>query len=125
MENNVRYSDEDLQIFKEIVLKKLETAQKDYDNLKNEIENDLSSSLKDTISTLQTIEDSSEAVSKETIINQINRLDKFINDLKRALLRIENKTYGICKVTGKLISKERLKVVPHATMSIEAKKNKR
>jgi len=116
-----RYSDADLAEFKEIILKKIEKAQADLDLIKSAYMNDLNNGTDDTSPTFKAFEEGSETMSKEANSQLAIRQEKFIRDLKNALFRVENKTYGICKVTGKLISKERLKIVPHATMSIEAK----
>src|SRR6476620_10696999 len=116
-----RYSDADLAEFKELILKKIEKAQNDLDLIKSAYMNDLNNGTDDTSPTFKAFEEGSETMSKEANSQLAIRQEKFIRDLKNALFRVENKTYGICKVTGKLISKERLKIVPHATMSIEAK----
>jgi DnaK suppressor protein len=116
-----RYSDADLAEFKEIIQKKIEKAQADLDLIKSAYMNDLNNGTDDTSPTFKAFEEGSETMSKEANSQLAIRQEKFIRDLKNALFRVENKTYGICKVTGKLISKERLKIVPHATMSIEAK----
>jgi DnaK suppressor protein len=116
-----RYSDADLAEFKEIILKKIQKAQSDLDLIKSAYMNDLNNGTDDTSPTFKAFEEGSETMSKEANSQLAIRQEKFIRDLKNALFRVENKTYGICKVTGKLISKERLKIVPHATMSIEAK----
>jgi RNA polymerase-binding transcription factor DksA len=116
-----RYSDADLAEFKEIILKKIEKAQSDLDLIKSAYMNDLNNGTDDTSPTFKAFEEGSETMSKEANSQLAIRQEKFIRDLKNALFRVENKTYGLCKVTGKLINKERLKIVPHATMSIEAK----
>jgi DnaK suppressor protein len=116
-----RYSDADLAEFKEIIQKKIVKAQADLDLIKSAYMNDLNNGTDDTSPTFKAFEEGSETMSKEANSQLAIRQEKFIRDLKNALFRVENKTYGICKVTGKLISKERLKIVPHATMSIEAK----
>tara|TARA_R110002124_G_scaffold206114_1_gene372571 strand:+ start:627 stop:1007 length:381 start_codon:yes stop_codon:yes gene_type:complete len=116
-----RYSDADLGEFKEIIQKKIEKAQSDLDLIKSAYMNDLNNGTDDTSPTFKAFEEGSETMSKEANSQLAIRQEKFIRDLKNALFRVENKTYGLCKVTGKLISKERLKIVPHATMSIEAK----
>lgn len=117
----VRYSDADLAEFKEIILNKIQKAQADLDLIKSAYMNDLNNGTDDTSPTFKAFEEGSETMSKEANSALAIRQEKFIRDLKNALFRVENKTYGVCKVTGKLISKERLKIVPHATMSIEAK----
>ena len=116
-----RYSDADLAEFKDIILKKIEKAQSDLDLIKSAYMNDLNNGTDDTSPTFKAFEEGSETMSKEANSQLAIRQEKFIRDLKNALFRVENKTYGLCKVTGKLINKERLKIVPHATMSIEAK----
>ncbi|MEG0850368.1 TraR/DksA family transcriptional regulator [Flavobacterium plurextorum] len=116
-----RYSDADLAEFKEIIQSKIKKAQEDLDLIKSAYMNDLNNGTDDTSPTFKAFEEGSETMSKEANSQLAIRQEKFIRDLKNALFRVENKTYGICKVTGKLISKERLKIVPHATMSIEAK----
>ena len=116
-----RYSDADLAEFKELILKKINKAQADLDLIKSAYMNDLNNGTDDTSPTFKAFEEGSETMSNEANSQLAIRQEKFIRDLKNALFRVENKTYGICKVTGKLISKERLMIVPHATMSIEAK----
>ena len=121
IEEATRYSDSNLAEFKEIILKKIEKAQAELDLIKSAYMNDLNNGTDDTSPTFKAFEEGSESMSKEANSQLAIRQEKFIRDLKNALFRVENKTYGLCKVTGKLISKERLKIVPHATMSIEAK----
>jgi DnaK suppressor protein len=116
-----RYSDADLAEFKELILKKINKAQADLDLIKSAYMNDLNNGTDDTSPTFKAFEEGSETMSKEANSQLAIRQEKFIRDLKNALFRVENKTYGTCKVTGKIISKERLLIVPHATMSIEAK----
>ncbi|WKW45916.1 TraR/DksA family transcriptional regulator [Myroides sp. JBRI-B21084] len=128
METNniqVRYSDAELAEFKEIILKKIEKAQADLDLIKSAYMNDLNNGTDDTSPTFKAFEEGSETLSKEANSQLATRQEKFLRDLRNALVRIENKTYGICRVTGKLIEKERLKLVPHATMSMEAKLQQR
>lgn len=120
-ENRVRYSDKELEEFKQIILKKLEEARKDYELLKATISHKDDHGTDDTSPTFKLLEDGSDVLSKEESNALAVRQQKFIQSLENALIRIQNKTYGICRVTGKLISKERLRVVPHATLSIEAK----
>ncbi len=120
MKDATRYSDEDLKEFKAIILEKLEEAQEDVQLLKSQLRND-NSGTNDTSRTFNIMEDGSLTLSREEIAIQAQRQQKFIDNLKNALIRIENKTYGVCRITGKLIKKERLRLVPHATMSIEAK----
>ncbi|NJB36901.1 MULTISPECIES: TraR/DksA C4-type zinc finger protein [Flavobacteriaceae] len=117
----VRYSDKDLAEFKEIIEAKIEKAKQHLDLLKSSYMNDGNNGTDDTSPTFKAFEEGSETMSKEANTQLAIRQEKFIRDLKNAILRIENKTYGICRVTGKLINKERLKLVPHATLSIEAK----
>jgi RNA polymerase-binding transcription factor DksA len=121
VEEKLRYSDADLAEFKEIIVKKIDKAQADLELIKSAYMNDLNNGTDDTSPTFKAFEEGSETMSKEANSQLAIRQEKFIRDLKNALFRVENKTYGVCKVTGKLISKERLRVVPHATMSIEAK----
>lgn len=120
-DTKVRYSDKDLEEFRVLIEQKIEKARQDLDLLKSAYMNDGNNGTDDTSPTFKAFEEGSETMSKEANTQLAIRQEKFIRDLKNALLRIENKTYGICRVTGKLISKERLKLVPHATLSIEAK----
>ena len=121
MDENNRYSDKDLAEFKELILQKKARAEEDLALLKSIFKNDSDNGTDDTSPTFKAFEEGSETMSKEANVQLAIRQEKFIRDLKNALQRIENKTYGICRVTGKLIQKERLKLVPHATLSIEAK----
>ncbi|WP_274474238.1 TraR/DksA family transcriptional regulator [Mangrovimonas aestuarii] len=121
VETNNRYSDADLAEFKMLIKDKIEKAKHDLELIKSAYMNDLNNGTDDTSPTFKAFEEGSETMSKEANSQLAIRQEKFIRDLKNALIRIENKTYGICRVTGKLISKERLKLVPHATLSIEAK----
>jgi DnaK suppressor protein len=121
VEEKLKYSDADLAEFKELILAKLEKAKNDLELIKSAYMNDLNNGTDDTSPTFKAFEEGSETMSKEANSQLAIRQEKFIRDLKNALIRIENKTYGVCKVTGKLLNKERLKIVPHATMSIEAK----
>ena len=125
VEAPTRYSDADLAEFKEIILNKIQKAQSDLDLIKSAYMNDLNNGTDDTSPTFKAFEEGSESMSKEANSQLAIRQEKFIRDLKNALFRVENKTYGVCIVTGKLINKERLKIVPHATMSIEAKNMQR
>ena len=120
-DTKVRYSDRDLGEFRVLIEQKIEKARQDLDLLKSAYMNDGNNGTDDTSPTFKAFEEGSETMSKEANTQLAIRQEKFIRDLKNALLRIENKTYGICRVTGKLINKERLKLVPHATLSIEAK----
>ncbi|MEE4197881.1 MAG: TraR/DksA C4-type zinc finger protein [Bacteroidales bacterium] len=125
MAEKTRYTDDELAEFKEIILRKLEKAQQDYDLLKKTITHSESNDTEDTSPTFKVLEEGAATLSKEEAGRLAQRQQKFIQHLKAALVRIENKTYGICRETGKLISKERLRAVPHATLSIEAKQNQR
>ena len=116
-----RYSDAELQEFKEIILKKLEKAQRDYDELRADLTNNDGNDIADTSPTFKVLEEGASTLGKEEAGRLAERQLKFINNLKAALVRIENKTYGVCRETGELIPKERLRAVPHATLSIEAK----
>ena len=116
-----RYSDTELEKFKKIILQKIEIAEKDLSLLKDSYSNASSNGTDDTYSSFKSFEEGSETLSKESNTMLAARQEKFIRDLKNALVRIENKTYGICRETGKLIAKKRLVLVPHATLSIEAK----
>ena len=121
MNENNKYSDKDLAEFKELILNKINYAEEDLAFIKSAFKNDSNNGTDDTSPTFKAFEEGSETMLKEANVALAIRQDKFIRDLKNALVRIENKTYGICRVTGKLIMKERLKLVPHATLSIEAK----
>ena len=116
-----RYSDEDLAEFKIIILGKLDKARSDYAMLRSSITQDESNGTDDTSPTFKILEEGAATLSKEESGRLAQRQLKFINHLEAALIRIENKTYGLCRDTGKLIAKERLKIVPHATLSMEAK----
>jgi len=120
-DTRTRYNDVELKEFKELILKKLAEAQKDYELLKSTLSHKDDHGTDDTSPTFKLLEDGSDVLSKEETAHLAGRQEKFIQNLQNALIRIENKTYGICRVTGKLISKERLKSVPHATLAIEAK----
>ncbi len=120
-DTNVRYSDSDLAEFKELIKEKIQKAQNDLELIRSAYMNDHNNGTEDTSPTFKAFDEGSEVMSKESNSQLAIRQEKFIRDLKNALIRIENKTYGICRVTGKLINKERLKLVPHATLSIEAK----
>lgn len=121
MVEKTRYSDEELQEFKELILKKLEKAQLDYELLKADVVNSDGNDTADTSPTFKVLEEGASTLGKEEAGHLAQRQMKFIRHLQAALVRIENKTYGICRKTGKLIPKERLLVVPHATLSVEAK----
>ena len=116
-----RYSDEELEEFRTIINEKLTLAKRDYDQMMAVITNQDSNDVDDTSPTYKALEEGSATQSKEEIITMAARQQKFIQGLKAALVRIENKTYGIDRLTGKLILKERLKAVPHATLSVESK----
>ncbi len=120
-DNRNRYSDKELGEFKAIINEKIAEAEKDYDLLKNTLAHKDEHGTDDTSPTFKVLEDGSDAMSREEIAQLASRQEKHIQNLKNALIRIENKTYGICRVTGLLIPKERLRSVPHATLSIEAK----
>ncbi|HOK50657.1 MAG: TraR/DksA C4-type zinc finger protein [Bacteroidales bacterium] len=121
MAEKTRYSDEELAEFKKIILEKLDQAMKDYELLKSAITQTGSNDTQDTSPTFKVLEEGAATLSKEEAGRLAQRQLKFIQHLQAALVRIENKTYGICRETGKLIPKERLMAVPHATLSIEAK----
>jgi len=123
MENiKAQYGEADLNEFKEIIHKKIGRAQEDLDILNSAYKNNSTNGTDDTSPTFKAFEEGAQTMAKEANVQLAIRQEKFIRDLKNALLRIENKTYGVCRETGKLIQKERLKLVPHATLSIEAKK---
>lgn len=121
-ETKTKYNGEDLLEFKEIINKKIARAEEDLALLEASYKNDAGNGTDDTSSSFKSFDEGSEVMSKEANVQLAIRQEKFIRDLKNALLRIENGTYGVCRVTGKLIQKERLKLVPHATLSIEAKR---
>ncbi|MEJ6681313.1 MAG: TraR/DksA family transcriptional regulator [Flavobacteriales bacterium] len=117
-----RYGNADLKEFKALIEEKLEMAREDLDQLTRSLSNIDSNNTNDTAASFKLMEDGSETMSKEETAKLATRQEKFVESLENALLRIGNKTYGLCRVTGKLIQKERLKLVPHATLSIEAKR---
>lgn len=119
--NKERYSDQDLAEFKKLILEKIEKAKKQLSLYEDAYKNGSSNDTEDTAPTFKSFDDGSNTLSKEANSQLAIRQGKFIRDLQNALIRIENKTYGICRETGKLIRKERLILVPHATLSIEAK----
>ncbi|RLD62902.1 MAG: TraR/DksA family transcriptional regulator [Bacteroidetes bacterium] len=125
VENNVRYSDEELQEFKEIIEDKLAKAKENFEILKKTLSHKYSNDTQDTAPTFKVLEEGASVLSKEEISELAQRQKKFIEHLSAALVRIENKTYGICRETGRLISKERLRAVPHATLCIDAKRNQK
>ena len=122
MATKTAYSEKELEEFKKIILKKIENAQEDLSILRAATSNDSDNGTEDTSPSFKAFEEGSSTLSKEENIKLAERQAKFIRSLKNALIRIENKTYGICRETGNLISPERLRLVPHATLSIEAKK---
>ena len=124
-EERVRYSDAELQEFKKIIQDKIAKAEKDLALINESFINDQNNGTDDTSPTFKAFEEGAETLSKEQNSILAGRQEKFIRDLKHALIRIENNTYGVCRVTGKLIPKERLMAVPHATLSIEAKNMQR
>ena len=122
MAEKTRYTGEELQEFREIILMKLEKAREDYEILKSSISHEESNDTMDTSPTFKVLEEGATTLSKEEAGRLAQRQSKFIQHLQAALVRIENKTYGVCRDTGKLISKDRLRAVPHATLCIDAKK---
>ena len=116
-----KYTDKELEDFRKIINEKIEKAQNDLELIKSAYMNNSTNGTEDTSPTFKSVEEGSETMSKEANTQLALRQEKFIRDLKNALVRIENKTYGVCRVTGKLIDKKRLNIVPHATLSIEAK----
>ena len=125
MVEKTRYTDEELEEFKQIILAKLDQARKDYVQLRAGVSNSEGNDVSDTSPTFKVLEEGAATLSKEESGRLAQRLMKFIQNLQAALIRIENKTYGVCRETGKLIPKERLRAVPHATLSIEAKMNEK
>jgi len=124
MAEKTRYSDEELEEFKQIILDKLELARRDYNQMMDTLSNRSGNDVDDTSPTYKVLEEGSATQSKEELIQLASRQQKFIKGLEAALVRIENKTYGIDRITGKLIPKERLRAVPHATLSVESKQNR-
>jgi len=120
-DEKTRYSDAELAEFKELIQDKITKAKGQLELIESSYKNDSNNGTDDTSPTFKAFDEGSEVMSKEANSQLAIRQEKFIRDLKSALVRIENKTYGLCRVTGKLIAKERLKLVPHATLSIEAK----
>lgn len=125
MAEKTRYSDEELEEFRAIIMEKLELAQRDYDLLTQSIRGTDGNTTDDTSPTYKVLEDGASTLSKEETGRLAQRQSKFIQGLQAALVRIQNKSYGVCRVTGKLIPAERLRAVPHATLSIEAKMDDR
>tara|TARA_B110000305_G_C19270100_1_gene554004 strand:+ start:158 stop:529 length:372 start_codon:yes stop_codon:yes gene_type:complete len=116
-----RYTDKDLKEFEALIQEKLQVARENYGELQRALSHQDDNTTDDTSPTFKMMEDGSETMSREETAQLASRQEKFIRNLENALLRIKNKTYGLCRVTGKLIPKARLRLVPHATMSIEAK----
>jgi len=125
MKSKVRYNDKELNVFKVLIEEKIQKAKADLELLKSSYMNDGNNGTDDTAPTFKAFEEGSETMSKEANTQLALRQEKFIRDLKNALIRIENKTYGVCRITGKLINKKRLHLVPHATLSIEAKNSQK
>lgn len=125
MNDRKRYSDAELLEFKQVILEKLELAQRDYEVLRSSLSHSDGNDIQDTSPTFKVLEEGAMVLSKEENGKLAQRQLQFIQHLRAALIRIENKTYGICRETGKLIQKERLLAVPHATLSIEAKNNQK
>ena len=124
MPDKLRYSDEELEEFRAIILEKLELTKRDYKKVMDELSKGNENGVDDTSPTFHALEEGCEAQTKAQLMQLAARSQKFIQGLQAALLRIDNKKYGICRETGKLIPKERLRAVPHATLSIEAKNNR-
>ena len=118
---DVRYSDKDLAEFKELIEKKIEAAQNDLEALRGSLSHKDDNGTDDTAHSFKMMEEGAATLSREEVAQLAGRQEKFIKHLENALIRISNKSYGVCRVTGKLIQKERLMAVPHATLSIEAK----
>ena len=125
MEEKLRYTDEELEEFKAIIDEKLRLAKRDYEEMMDTLMNKNGNDVDDTSPTYKVLEEGSATQSKEELIQLAGRQQKFIQGLEAALVRIKNKTYGIDRITGKLIPKERLKAVPHATLSVESKQSRR
>lgn len=122
MEEKLRYTDAELEEFRALILQKLERAKAEYDSLRSMVVNDADNSDSGTAHTFNALEAGADTLGKEEAVRLARRQADFITKLQAALVRIDNKTYGICRVTGKLIPKERLRLVPHATLSIDAKR---
>ena len=125
MTEKTRYSDEELEEFKAIIDEKLRLAKRDYEEMMDTLMNKNGNDVDDTSPTYKVLEEGSATQSKEELIQLAGRQQKFIQGLEAARIRIKNKTYGIDRITGKLIPKERLKAVPHATLSVESKQSRR
>ena len=121
MSEITRYSDEELEEFRQIINEKIEKAQAEYDSLCRTLMNSDGNDVADTSPTFKVLEDGAYTLGREEAVRLAERQRVFINKLRAALVRIDNKTYGICRATGKLIPKERLRIVPHATLSVEGK----
>ena len=121
MADKTRYSDEELEEFRAIINEKLTTTRHDYNEMMRSLMNADGNGVEDTSPTYKVLEEGSATQTKEELIQQAGRLQKFIQSLEAALIRIENKTYGIDRLTGELIPKERLRIVPHATLSVQSK----
>ena len=121
MADKTRYSDEELEEFRSIINDKLKLARRDYTEMMAQLTNANSNDVVDTSPTYKALEEGSTTQSKEELIQMAQRQRKFIKGLEAALIRIQNKTYGIDRITGELIPKERLRIVPHATLSVESK----
>ena len=121
MEEKTRYTDEELEEFRQIINEKLALAKRDYDQMMRVLTNQDSNDVDDTSPTYKALEEGSTTQSKEELVQMAQRQQKFIQGLEAALVRIQNKTYGIDRITGELIPKERLRAVPHATLSVESK----
>ena len=121
MAEKTRYSDEELEEFRSIINDKLKLARRDYSKMMKTLMNADGNHVEDTSPTYKILEEGSATQTKEELIQQASRLQKFIQGLEAAVIRIENKTYGIDRITGELIPKERLRAVPHATLSVASK----
>ena len=121
MENQQRYSDEELEEFRQLILSKIEKAQELYDELCASLRGNDGNDIADTSPTFKVLEEGANTLEREATARLAERQRQFIDHLRKALIRIDNKTYGICRVTGKLIPKERLRAVPHATLCVEVK----
>ena len=124
MSEKTRYTDEELEEFRQLINEKLEKAKAEYDHLRQMVAGE-GNDVNDTSPTFKVLEEGASVLNKEEMGRLAQRQMKYIQNLQAALIRIENKTYGICRVTGKLIPKERLRAVPHATLSIEAKEQRK
>lgn len=124
MSDKVRYSDEELQEFKELIQEKLDKATREFENYRAVVMNNDGNGVQDTSPTFKVLEEGAGTRDKEEAARMAERQRKFIQHLQAALVRIENKTYGVCRITGQLIPKERLRAVPHATTTVEAKTNR-